>query len=105
MKSDLPIIIVTAPADKSACIQAINLGVNGFFEKPVQVETIKDYISKYRPTIFELKMCSDRKAVFSQNHWVDLTSTEYKILETLKKSPKRLTRGELQSAVWPNSSI
>jgi two-component system phosphate regulon response regulator PhoB len=53
----------------------------------------------------DLDLDEDRKSVFSQNRWVDLTSTEYRILETLKMAQKRLTRAELQSQVWPNSSI
>lgn len=104
-KSDLPIVIVTAHASTRYCIDSINLGVNGFAEKPVEVSLLKEILSKHKPKRSELKMCHDRKAVFSNNEWVDLTSTEYKILEKLKTSKRRLTRAELQAAVWPNSSI
>ena len=104
-KSNLPVVIVTKPTDKENCIKALNLAVNAFYEKPIEIETLKACINKFRPQGFTLRMCRDRKAIFSQNNWVDLTSTEYKILESLKTSAKRLTRAELQSAVWPNSSI
>ena len=82
-KSNLPIVIVTAHADKASCIQALNLGVNGFLEKPVAAESLIEMIRKhYFRDGAHLTISSDRKAIFSQNKWVDLTSTEYKILET-----------------------
>ena len=104
-KSSLPIVIVTAFADKQNCLTAINLGVNGMIEKPLTENLFKELIERHRCKGFELKMCEDRKAILSQGDWVDLTSTEYKIIETLKASRRRLTRAELQAAVWPNSSI
>ncbi len=104
-KSNLPIIVVTRPTDKESCIKALNLAVNRFYEKQVQAETILECINQFRPQGFELRLNDERKAIFSQNNWIDLTSTEYKIIEALKTSSKRLTRAELQSAVWPNSSI
>ncbi len=105
LRPELPIVIVTGHATTKLCIDAINMGVNGFVEKPTEADAIKALLEKHRSKRVELKMCHDRKAVFSNNHWVDLTSTEYKILERLKTARKRLTRSELQSAVWPNSSI
>ena len=102
---DLPVVIVTAHANTQYCIEAINMGVNGFAEKPVDADFLKSILERHRSKRIELKMCHDRKAVFSEGQWVDLTSTEYKILEKLKSAKKRLTRSELQSAVWPNSSI
>jgi DNA-binding response OmpR family regulator len=104
-KENLPIIVITAHASKEACIAALNLGVNALLEKPVEVGPIRELLEKHRFKGFELKMSHDRKAVYSQGNWVDLTSTEYKILETLKNARRRLTRAELQSAVWTNSSI
>jgi len=101
----LPILIVTAHATKERCIRAINLGVNGLLEKPVTLEPLKEAIESHLGQEGDLDLDEDRKSVFSQNRWVDLTSTEYRILETLKMAQKRLTRAELQSQVWPNSSI
>lgn len=104
-KENLPVVIITAFANKDSCIEAINMGVNALIEKPVKLDFLREILNRHRFKGFELKMSHDRKAVFSQNHWVDLTSTEYKILEALKTSRRRLTRAELQSSVWPNSSI
>jgi DNA-binding response OmpR family regulator len=104
-KENLPIVIVTAHASKDTCIAAINMGINGLLEKPVQLDSLKEVLERHRFKGFELKMSHDRKAVMSQGSWVDLTSTEYKILESLKNARRRLTRAELQANVWPNSSI
>ena len=104
-KNNLPIVIVTEHASKETCMQALNMGVNGFVEKPVQMDALRMVLEKHRFRGVDLKMSHDRKAVFSQNAWVDLTSTEYKILEALKTARRRLTRAELQASVWPNSTI
>jgi DNA-binding response OmpR family regulator len=104
-KENLPVLMITANASKELCIQAINASINGFIEKPVSTEGFAALMNRFRPKNDELKICNDRKAIFSQNKWIDLTSTEYKILETLKTARRRLTRSELQAAVWPTSSI
>ena len=104
-KINLPIVIVTAHASKDYCVRAINLGVNGLVEKPVEISVLKGLLEKHRFKGVDLRMSNERKAVLSQDSWVDLTSTEYKILEALKTARRRLTRAELQSAVWPNSTI
>lgn len=101
----VPIIIVTRKSSKETCIEAINHGVHGWFEKTASPLALKQHITRFKSSQAPLALCSDRKAVFSQNAWVDLTSTEYKILEALKSAGRRLTRGELQSAVWSKSSI
>ncbi|MBS1959103.1 MAG: response regulator transcription factor [Bdellovibrionales bacterium] len=104
-KVNMPVVLVTNKADKDIFIRAINSGVNGFVEKPVEFTVLRDLIERHRCCGFELRMNDDRKAIYSQGKWVDLTSTEYKIIETLRTAKRRLTRGELQASVWPNSSI
>ncbi len=104
-KTNLPIILVTSHANKEVCISAINLGVNGIHEKHAGVAELQKIIEKHRGTEFKLRLNQERKAVYSQNKWVDLTSTEHKILESLINARRRLTRTELQSLVWPNSTI
>ena len=104
-KQSLPVVIVTGHASKESCIAAINVGVNALIEKPVNIGSLKEVLELHRFKGIELKMSHDRKAVFSKGAWIDLTSTEYKILESLKKAQRRLTRAELQSAVWPDSTI
>ena len=101
----LPIILITQHATKEDCIKAINLGVNGLIEKPVSAEDLKKIISKHVVRGVSLKLSEERKAVLSPNGWVDLTSTEYKIIDALKNAHRRLTRAELQAAVWPGSTI
>ena len=104
-KESLPIVFITAHADKQNCLTAINMGVNGMLEKPISTDSFRQLVDRHRSRGVELKMSEERKAIFSQNQWVDLTSTEYKIIDTLKTAGRRLTRAELQSAVWSNSSI
>jgi len=106
IRENLPVLVVTNSADKEVCIKAINVGVNGFFEKPISPGGLTALLNRFRPKGQDLKICHDRKAIYSQNKWVDLTSTEYKILEALKSSGRRMTRSELQVAVWgPVSTI
>jgi DNA-binding response OmpR family regulator len=105
LRQGIPVVILAVDVDKNTCIRAINMGVNGLIEKPLEVPHFKQMVDRHRLTQYELRLNEDRKAVFSKNAWVDLTSTEYKILDTLQSAGRRLTRSELQSAVWPNSTI
>jgi DNA-binding response OmpR family regulator len=104
-KSDLPVLILTGQANKEDCILALNSGVNGLLEKPATAAQIYERISALMKLDGELPLNHERKAVFSSGKWVDLTSTEYRILESLKTARRRLTRAELQAAVWPDSNI
>lgn len=104
-KSDLPVLILTGQANKDDCILALNSGVNGLLEKPATAQQIHEKISSMMKLDGELPLNHERKAVFSSGKWVDLTSTEYRILESLKSARRRLTRAELQASVWPDSNI
>jgi DNA-binding response OmpR family regulator len=104
-KSDLPVLIITGHANKEDCILALNSGVNGLLEKPVTSQQIQEKISTIMKLDGELPLNHERKAVFSDGKWIDLTSTEYRILESLKSARRRLTRAELQASVWPGSNI
>ena len=105
LKADVPIVMVSNRTDKTNLLRAINLGINGFIEKPVNLAALRETLERFRAKDCGLKMNEDRKAIHSQGKWVDLTSTEYKIIDTLRTAGRRLTRTELQAAVWPNSSI
>jgi DNA-binding response OmpR family regulator len=104
-KPGLPVLIVTAHANTKDCIDALNSGVNGLLEKPVALEVLRQKIDLLLQLEEELALNHERKAVHSQGQWVDLTSTEYRILECLRTANRRLTRSELQALVWPGSSI
>jgi two-component system phosphate regulon response regulator PhoB len=103
--ADIKIILTGENTNKEQFILAINLGVNAFIEKPFRADILKTTLDRFFRASDELPLNHERKAVFSENRWVDLTSTEYRILETLKVSRRRMTRAELQAAVWPGSSI
>lgn len=103
--TDIPIVLVCQEATKSQCLRALKLAVNGLFENPVDLDQILEIILKHFRRTDELRLDQNRKSVYSQNRWIDLTQTEYKILETLKLAKKRLTRAELQKAVWANASV
>jgi DNA-binding response OmpR family regulator len=104
-KTPLPVLILTAHANKDDCILAINSGVNGLIEKPCSADLLIEKVTALLSLGEELPLNHERKAVYSNSSWVDLTSTEYRILECLKTARRRLTRAELQAAVWPSSSI
>jgi two-component system phosphate regulon response regulator PhoB len=101
----LPIVIITQSATKESCVEAINYGIDGLIEHPITLEKIQPILDKHQPETEPLKLDQDRKSVFSENRWIDLTSTEFKILETLKVAQKRISRADLQRAIWPNASI
>jgi len=102
---ELKILIVTSHATKDRCIRAINLGINGLIEKPLDLQGFAKRVEDLVEHPPGLQLDQDRKSVFSGNQWVDLTRTEYRILEALKSAQKRLTREELQKRVWPGSAL
>lgn len=110
-KSRVPIIMLTAKVEEDNVIQGFNLGADDYVTKPFSprqliarvkallrrseddIMTLSD-ISSYNDN--ELIIDNFRHEVRKNDNLVNLTNTEYKILTTMAKYPKKaFTREEL----------
>lgn len=110
--SQVPIIMVTAKIEDEDKIEGFNLGCDDYICKPFNMKELvlrvkavlkrteiiqKDNnANKFINFSNELKINIDTREVKVDGKSVDLTNTEYKVLTTLAKSPKKIfTREEL----------
>lgn len=98
--ADVPIIFLTARDQEEDEIEGLELGGDDYIAKPVSLNLIKTRIEAllrrqkpeksnwlhYGDTFMDL----NAKQLFCHNEQVDLTSTEYTLLELFFKNPKRV---------------
>lgn len=110
--SQVPIIMVTAKIEDEDKIEGFNLGCDDYICKPFNMKELvlrvkavlkrteiiqkENNANKFINFSNELKINIDTREVKVYGKSVDLTNTEYKVLTTLAKSPKKIfTREEL----------
>lgn len=118
-KSCVPIIMLTAKTEEEDLLEGFNIGADDYVTKPFSVKQliarIKAIIRRSnsskegsRILIFnkgELKINLDTREVFIRENLINLTSTEFNILLSLSKYPKKIfTRDELIELVLGNKS-
>jgi DNA-binding response OmpR family regulator len=111
---EVPVIMVTAYADKDIAIRAANLHVFSILEKPVDAdklrETVLRALEKARPRQREvapgLTIDANDFSVVSGSQRHRLTELEFRLFESLVSRPgQRVSREELVQRVWGDMRI
>ena len=109
IKSDLPVIIISARDDESDQVLGLEgLGANGYITKPfsprlvvahVRSQLRRDRTDKNPKSKFSINQAMQR--VLFHNHELVLTPAEFKILSHLIKHPNQVhTREYLMNIIW-----
>ena len=114
-QSDVGLIVVSARADESDKVRALNLGADDYLTKPFDVEEllarmaatlrrsrVTDLESSVAEITFgQLRIDMEAKAVFKNHDRVQLTPTEFSLLRVLALNMGRLmSYRELLREVW-----
>lgn len=107
---DLKIIILTAKNNTLDIVKGLNLGADDYITKPFQLEELLARIKarlrqnpKNSPVkvIGDLELNHDTHEVKRQGKNIELTATEFKLLDFLLSNPgKVLTRDMILSKIW-----
>lgn len=117
MKSDVPVIIISARGQEKEKIAALDCGADDYITKPFNIgellARIRVVIRRYTPKSAEndffqlhsLKVDFQRRKVSCKDVEIHLTPLEYKMLELLiNNSGKVLTHKFIQEKVWGYAS-
>jgi DNA-binding response OmpR family regulator len=113
MRSDIPIIMLTAKNDEASCIQGFKMGADDYITKPfrpmelvARVEAVLRRTSQrcgkisYRGLIIKPL----RREVYYQGEPICLTQHEFRLLYFLMKHPNQiLTRDQILAELYPNN--
>lgn len=98
--TELPIIFLTAKDQEKDEIEALNMGGDDYISKPAgftlilaRINTLLRRKPKIESSWFSyngITLNSDTKEVYSGNRSVDLTATEFQLLQILIEQPKRV---------------
>lgn len=115
--SDIPIIILSAKISDADKILGLNIGADDYMTKPFNpleiVARVKANLRRYygmpkevsSENIYtykqgDLVLDMEKMTIFNDNREIELTSTEFKILSKMMKSPGRVfTKSQLYEAV------
>lgn len=120
MRSDVPIIMLTAKDDEQDKVAGLELGADDYITKPFSMREFRSRVRAAlrrtemlsrrphgRETIVagELKIDLDRRQVALRSEEVELTFVEFEVLSALAEAPGRvLTRETLLERVWGDSA-
>ena len=109
---NIPIIMITGYATKELAINSVNLGLNGFLEKPIDLTQLKNQIQRALSTVQatqtlgHMRFDHPRNEVSLFDQHARLTKTEFNILKYLfDHRGTCISRDELQVAVWGSSLV
>ena len=113
ISSDVPVIMLTAKDQEFDKLRGFRLGVDDYVTKPFSFAELVARVgaviarsrsatkSRHELVSGELRIDFDRHTVESAGHTVELTPTEYRMLETLARSPERtIPTEQLLVEVW-----
>jgi len=112
--SDVPILMLTAREEEIDRVLGLSLGADDYVVKPFSprelIERVKAILRRSRPSQPRplplmhgaLALDPERRRVLLEEHPLDLTALEYRLLEALMTSPGRVfTRDELLARIYP----
>lgn len=98
--NDIPVIFLTAKDKEKDEIEGLELGADAYIPKPASLNLIKAHIEtllrRQNPQkanwmqYGELYLDTDAKSLYVKNQQVELTSTEYTLIELFFKNPKQV---------------
>ncbi|AHZ86048.1 response regulator transcription factor [Bdellovibrio bacteriovorus] len=100
------IMIVSGNADKEMAIRAVNSGVSGFLEKPINESDLQNRLAAIGWYEAHISLDDKNRSIYVSGNSHSLTKVEYMILRILMDKKNQLvTRIELEENIWGGRHI
>jgi DNA-binding response OmpR family regulator len=108
-KLDTPVVFITAMTSEEHLLEGFSHGADDYIKKPFSVSEVVVRVHavlkraglKKEEAEYGLNLDNNRKRVFLDKEPVDLTKTEYDILDLLLKQPGKVySRDEILNKIW-----
>ncbi|MFZ9859142.1 MAG: response regulator transcription factor [Roseiflexaceae bacterium] len=109
-----PVIVISAKLEESDKISAFEHGADEYITKPVSMRELTARINALLRRVaiqsnkqaVNIQLSNNGRTVFVQNRTIDLTPTEFKILEALVLQPNKiLSRKEIGMALYGTATV
>ncbi|QDF29121.1 response regulator transcription factor [Halarcobacter anaerophilus] len=113
---DIPIILLTNFTQQVILMQAVNLSIDGYITKPIELEDLISTIQKSMKRVVKNKgviplsknifYSITTQEVYQNNKLIQLGFKELQLLKLLIKNYKKtVTKDEISSVLWPLESV
>lgn len=113
---DIPIILLTNFTQQEILMQAVNLSIDGYITKPIELEDLISTIQKSMKRVVKNKgiiplsknifYSITTQEVYQNNKLIQLGFKELQLLKLLIKNYKKtVTKDEISSVLWPLESV
>jgi DNA-binding response OmpR family regulator len=113
---DIPIILLTNFTQQEILMQAVNLSIDGYITKPIELEDLISTIQKSMKRVVKNKgiiplsknifYSITTQEVYQNNKLIQLGFKELQLLKLLIKNYKKtVTKDEISSVLWPLESL
>lgn len=112
--TNVPVIVISAKLEESDKITALEHGADEYITKPVSMRELTARINallrrvaiQTNKPVTKVQLSNNGRTVLLHNRSVDLTPTEYKILEALVSQPNKiLSRKEIACALYGSETV
>ncbi len=111
--SDVPVIMITARVEEIDRLLGLGLGADDYVCKPfspreiiARIKSILRRVEKTSPQDSRLGLDTNSLRITFENKHIELTSVEFRLLQTLYDSPGRIySRDHLMSLIYPDNRI
>jgi DNA-binding response OmpR family regulator len=109
-----PVIVISAKLEESDKISALEHGADEYITKPVSMRELTARINallrriaiQSNKPVTKVHLSDNGRTIALHNRTIDLTPTEYKILEALVLQPNKiLSRKEIATALYGNEAV
>lgn len=112
--TNVPVIVISAKLEESDKITALEYGADEYITKPVSMRELTARINallrrvdmQQAIPVAKIQLSNNGRTVIVQNQPIDLTPTEFKILEALVSQPNKiLSRKEIAQALYGSETV
>jgi len=99
------IVLLSGKLDKRVLLESYRYELSGVLEKPFTLAQLEEILARHRWSADDVTLGKFPRELRHGSECWSLTDIEYKILEAIRSAREPISKKQIESLVWPNSTI